>query len=111
MKREEFGQKKRMSNSYELFSALKAVLAFVSLTVNNKTTLKNSTYAMAEMAESTSTYSAEFVYYNVGVLMTTKLNSPFDLERCGPAVDLALQTVNQDMLRMHRVQLRKVQAR
>lgn len=106
--KQEFEQKKTMSTSYELFSALKAVIAFVSLTLNNKTTLKNSTYVMAE---STSTYSDEFVYYNVGVLMTTKLNSPFDLERCGPAVDLALQTVNQDMLRMHRVQLRKVQAR
>lgn len=53
----------------------------------------------------------ELVYYNVGVLMTTKLNSPFDLERCGPAVDLALQKVNEDMLRTHHVQLRKVQAR
>ena len=51
------------------------------------------------------------VYYNVGVLMTTKLNSPFDLERCGPAVDLALRDVNEKFLKLHNVQLRKVQSR
>lgn len=51
------------------------------------------------------------VYYNVGVLMTTKLNSPFDLERCGPAVDLALRDVNERFLKLHKVQLQKVQAR
>lgn len=43
--------------------------------------------------------------------MTTKLNSPFDLERCGPAVDLALQDVNEKFLKSHDVQLQKVQAR
>lgn len=48
--------------------------------------------------------------YNVGVLMASHLNSPFDLERCGPAVDLALAEVN-DFLSVHNVQLRKVQGR
>ena len=51
------------------------------------------------------------VYYNVGVLMTTKLNSPFDLERCGPAVDLALEKVNREILRVHNIELHKIQAR
>ncbi|XP_020289738.1 atrial natriuretic peptide receptor 1 isoform X2 [Pseudomyrmex gracilis] len=46
--------------------------------------------------------------YNVGVLMASHLDSPFDLERCGPAVDLALAEVN-DFLSVHNVQLRKVQ--
>lgn len=53
----------------------------------------------------------EFRYYNVGVLMASRLDSPFDLERCGPAVDLALEDVNDKFLRQHRIQLRKVQAR
>ncbi|XP_063976450.1 atrial natriuretic peptide receptor 1 isoform X2 [Diachasmimorpha longicaudata] len=47
--------------------------------------------------------------YNVGVLMASHLDSPFDLERCGPAVDLALAEVNE-FLRLRNVQLRKVQA-
>ncbi|KYN34878.1 Atrial natriuretic peptide receptor 1 [Trachymyrmex septentrionalis] len=46
--------------------------------------------------------------YNVGVLMASHLDSPFDLERCGPAVDLALEEVNE-FLKVHNVQLRKVQ--
>lgn len=48
--------------------------------------------------------------YNVGVLMASHLDSPFDLERCGPAVDLALAEVNE-FLSVHSVQLRKVQGR
>ncbi|EFN64674.1 Atrial natriuretic peptide receptor A [Camponotus floridanus] len=40
--------------------------------------------------------------------MASHLDSPFDLERCGPAVDLALAEVN-DFLSVHNVQLRKVQ--
>lgn len=47
--------------------------------------------------------------YNVGVLMTS-LDSPFDLERCGPAVDLALNEVNE-FLALHNVKLNKVQGR
>lgn len=38
-------------------------------------------------------------------------DSPFDLERCGPAVDLALERVNHEFLLHHNVQLRKVQKR
>lgn len=51
------------------------------------------------------------IIYNVGVLMASHLNSPFDLERCGPAVDLALERVNEIFLKVHNVQLRKVQGR
>lgn len=36
-------------------------------------------------------------------------DSPFDLERCGPAVDLALERVNKEFLKVHNIQLRKVQ--
>lgn len=53
----------------------------------------------------------EFRYYNVGVLMASQLDSPFDLERCGPAVDLALDEINEKYLAHHRVKLKKVQAR
>lgn len=48
---------------------------------------------------------------NVGVLMASHLDSPFDLERCGPAVDLALERVNDEFLKAHKVRLRKVQGR
>ncbi|KAK2579330.1 hypothetical protein KPH14_008282 [Odynerus spinipes] len=40
--------------------------------------------------------------------MASHLDSPFDLERCGPAVDLALAEVNEFLI-AHGVQLRKVQ--
>lgn len=53
-------------------------------------------------------YDNSLRVYNVGVLMASHLDSPFDLERCGPAVDLALAEVN-DFLSVHNVQLRKVQ--
>lgn len=42
--------------------------------------------------------------------MASRLDSPFDLERCGPAVDLALAEVNEFLIYQN-VQLRKVQAR
>ncbi|XP_023309722.1 atrial natriuretic peptide receptor 1 [Anoplophora glabripennis] len=48
-------------------------------------------------------------YYNVGVLMVSHLNSPFDLERCGPAVDMALEKINEKYLAKHKIVLRKVQ--
>ncbi|KAJ9597976.1 hypothetical protein L9F63_011177, partial [Diploptera punctata] len=49
--------------------------------------------------------------YNVGVLMASRLDSPFDLERAGPAVDMALELVNDKFLRQFNVSLHKVQAR
>lgn len=49
--------------------------------------------------------------YKVGVLMASRLDSPFDLERCGPAVDLALDKVNEMFLADHGIQLQKVQGR
>lgn len=52
-----------------------------------------------------------FQYYNVGVLMASQLDSPFDLERCGPAVDLALEEVNERFLSQHGIRINKVQAR
>ncbi|VVC92776.1 unnamed protein product [Leptidea sinapis] len=47
--------------------------------------------------------------YKVGVLMASRLDSPFDLERCGPAVDIALEVVNEKFLAHHGVELQKVQ--
>ncbi|XP_045777182.1 atrial natriuretic peptide receptor 1 [Maniola jurtina] len=41
--------------------------------------------------------------------MASRLDSPFDLERCGPAVDLALDKVNEKFLAHHNVELQKVQ--
>ncbi|XP_055376635.1 atrial natriuretic peptide receptor 1 isoform X2 [Condylostylus longicornis] len=53
----------------------------------------------------------EMKVYNVGVLMASHLNSPFDLERCGPAVDIALSVINTEFLNPHNITLKKVQAR
>uniref|UniRef100_A0A182P368 Guanylate cyclase n=1 Tax=Anopheles epiroticus TaxID=199890 RepID=A0A182P368_9DIPT len=50
-----------------------------------------------------------YTVYHVGVLMASHLDSPFDLERCGPAIDLALELVNQSLMKMHNVRLSKVQ--
>ncbi|XP_041984749.1 atrial natriuretic peptide receptor 1 [Aricia agestis] len=41
--------------------------------------------------------------------MASRLDSPFDLERCGPAVDLALDKINEKFLAHHNVELQKVQ--
>jgi hypothetical protein len=49
--------------------------------------------------------------YNVGVLMASSLDSPFDLERAGPAVDMALELVNKEFLSHHNIRLHKQQAR
>lgn len=57
-----------------------------------------------------SSYSSRVVH-KVGVLMASRLDSPFDLERCGPAVDLALDKVNEKFLAHHGVELQKVQGR
>lgn len=43
--------------------------------------------------------------------MASKLDSPFDLERSGPAVDLALEEINEKFLKGHKICLRKVQGR
>lgn len=51
------------------------------------------------------------IHYNIGVLMASRLDSPFDLERCAPAVDLALEDVNEKFLTPHNVRLMKVQSR
>lgn len=61
--------------------------------------------------DNTNSSGEEWTELNVGVLMASHLDSPFDLERCGPAVDLALERVNKEFLREHRVRLRKVQGR
>lgn len=52
-----------------------------------------------------------FTEYNVGVLMASHLDSPFDLERCGPAVDMALEEINERFLASHKVRLQKHQGR
>lgn len=54
---------------------------------------------------------SERTVYKIGVLMASRLDSPFDLERCGPAVDLALDKVNEKFLAHHNVELQKVQGR
>lgn len=56
-------------------------------------------------------FGDDFKYFNVGVLIASRLDSPFDLERCGPAVDIALEEVNERYLTHHRIRLQKVQAR
>jgi hypothetical protein len=49
--------------------------------------------------------------YNIGVLMASSLDSPFDLERAGPAVDMALELINRQFLSQHNIRLHKQQAR
>lgn len=53
----------------------------------------------------------ERIVYNIGVLMASRLDSPFDLERCGPAVDIALDVINEKFLAHHNIELKKVQGR
>jgi hypothetical protein len=36
---------------------------------------------------------------------------PWNLERCGPAIDLALKRINREFLDHHKIFLNKVQAR
>lgn len=64
-----------------------------------------------QIAGFTTVEKSWMTHYNVGVLMASRLDSPFDLERCGPAVDLALAEVNDHFLSGHGIQLRKVQER
>ncbi|KFB35740.1 AGAP008691-PA-like protein [Anopheles sinensis] len=52
--------------------------------------------------------SKNYTVYYVGVLMASHLDSPFDLERCGPAIDLGLELVNLELVKMHNVKLEKV---
>ncbi|XP_068620544.1 atrial natriuretic peptide receptor 1 [Battus philenor] len=52
---------------------------------------------------------SERTVYKIGVLMASRLDSPFDLERCGPAVDIALDKINDKFLAHHNVELQKVQ--
>nr|XP_029730687.1 atrial natriuretic peptide receptor 1-like isoform X2 [Aedes albopictus] len=54
--------------------------------------------------------STNYTPFNVGVLMASHLDSPFDLERCGPAVDLALDFINDFLGKTHNIKLKKVQA-
>lgn len=50
-----------------------------------------------------------FFFLDFFAFQKKKIDSPFDLERCGPAVDLALELVNHVFLKVHKIQLRKVQ--
>ncbi|ODM94989.1 Atrial natriuretic peptide receptor 1 [Orchesella cincta] len=53
--------------------------------------------------------TSEFTHYNVGVLLVSGTGSSFDLEKCSPAVDMALDIVNQAYLRPHKIFLQKIQ--
>jgi hypothetical protein len=44
-------------------------------------------------------------------IIILRLDSPFDLERCGPAIDLGLERINEQFLAQHKIYLNKVQAR
>lgn len=70
-----------------------------------------SSVALLVIACVASATRSEMKTYRVGVMMASRLDSPFDLERCGPAVDLALEQVNEIFLAHHNIQLKKVQAR
>ncbi|KAH1000920.1 hypothetical protein HUJ04_013189, partial [Dendroctonus ponderosae] len=82
-----------------IFSIFKVVLLLLLLL---RWPLESNAHQMRHVEE-------EFRYYNVGVLMASNLNYPFDLERCGPAVDMALEEVNEKFLAQHRIKLLKVQ--
>jgi len=53
----------------------------------------------------------EYVRYNVGVLLVSNTGASFDLEKCAPAVDLALDYVNEVYMSPHGIVLDKVQSR
>lgn len=56
-------------------------------------------------------YEDGFRIFNVGVLMASKLDTPFDIEKCGPAVDMALEEINRKFLAHHKVRLVAVRDR
>lgn len=68
-------------------------------------------YTKRSVSSKATTADTEMTIFNVGVLMASHLDSPFDLERCGPAVDLALERINEEFLKSHRIRLKKVQGR
>lgn len=55
--------------------------------------------------------TSHFTHFNVGVLLVSGTGSSFDLEKCSPAVDMALELVNQIYLRPHKIFLHKIQKR
>ncbi|XP_030376658.1 atrial natriuretic peptide receptor 1 [Scaptodrosophila lebanonensis] len=71
--------------------------------------IRDTKHQSSELSEFEIDYSKMRVY-TVGVLMASHLDSPFDLERCGPAVDLALDQINKRFLKPHNVMLKKKQA-
>lgn len=53
----------------------------------------------------------DYRHYNVGVLMASHSNYPFGIQLCGPAVDMALEEINEKFLAQHKIKLTKVQKR
>ncbi|XP_054277953.1 atrial natriuretic peptide receptor 1-like [Macrosteles quadrilineatus] len=67
-------------------------------------------YMLTVLTLGSAVFSTDSVkLYNVSVLMASRLDSPFDLERCGPAIDLALEEINDKFLSHHNIKLQKVQ--
>jgi hypothetical protein len=56
-------------------------------------------------------FETGFTHYNVGVLLVSGTGSSFDSEKCSPAVDMALDIVNEVYLRPHKIKLHKVTRR
>ncbi|XP_055592109.1 atrial natriuretic peptide receptor 1 isoform X2 [Uranotaenia lowii] len=84
---------------------------FLDTSAGRHRTAKRSTdLGQIEVHDGESDNGGSTTYYNVGVLMASHLDSPFDLERCGPAVDLALEVINDNLSRAHNIKLLKVQA-
>lgn len=90
-----------MTAKRSFFAVVIAILTLTTLGSSEKKPTK----------EVTGNFPEQFRHFNVGVLMASRLDSPFDLERCGPAVDLALEEVNLKFLKQHQIRLRKVQRR
>lgn len=48
-----------------------------------------------------------FLSNSLNLTTTKNEDSPFDLERCGPAIDLAIEVINHRYLKQHKISLQK----
>jgi hypothetical protein len=62
----------------------------------------------SHLSECNFPHESDILFSDIVIL---PIDSPFDLERCGPAIDLGLERINEQFLAQHKIYLNKVQAR
>ena len=70
------------------------------------TVILNETKGLIEGTEKLIFMSIPFIRFLKPYNNKTK-DSPFDLERCGPAIDLAIEVINHRYLKQHKISLQK----